>query len=690
MVLLAQVESFPGAAADNLVAPGLAVTMADPRPQASRLGSSALLPAGHDADSRNVRPRNRRLLSTENNDGNGNGDGGLLSAAKSTSSLFSSFSAATSRNASPGASVRSQINQETRSASNPPPGHGPRPPAGDALGLLETSLTQGWSSFQGFASSLISGESGTAQPGLPNGRPKPLKRDYTAESRNIPKAWGPSPQSDSRPGVNDVGAGSLAERQAALKAARMASVLESHEGVNGGLDVTGKYKRRTSDDLSASAIQQEATEDQLVYIHHVQPTNTYAGIVLKYRCREDAFRRTNGLWSRDIQWRKWLALPVDFCEVRGRACEPPFHLNKGNIDHLAPTPEPLSNQTRAGPATDSALSQGDFFSLSRTNSSKQTAETDDATEKPWTHVRWCSLDSFHQPVEIARISKKTIGYFPPRRKKSVQTVSSLSTPRHSLDASVTAGYLADSPDRGSAAPSSRRPSTLSSRPGKLGTPGSPSTSSRSRVDSAGTDNRPTWMRRPGGVGSMGRNARAPGPEQDIFNTWATRHLPGIAVNEYLPSISVMGSETAHLGFDRQQESEAAAIVESPFDDGQDLTSTSRQGSGLDRAAAQVETWLRGAFMKRPGTPQRRGAGNGCGGRDPGRANDPDLIELTDAGSDDGPMLGTSVGSGAGGPGGGLLDPTNTSSPIVTGRTSPGAAVPTSRGSSNFAKGHKSE
>jgi len=153
------------------------------------------------------------------------------------------------------------------------------------------------------------------------------------------------------------------------------------------------------------------------------------------------------------------------------------------------------------------------------------------------------------------------------------------------------------------------------------------------MNSDAGDTRPAWMRRPGGVGSMGRSVRAPGPEKDYLNTWAKKHLPGLAIDESLPSISVMGSETANFGF---RPGSSSGIVESPFDEGQDLSATSRQGSGLDRAAATVETWLRGAFAKSPGTPT-----SGARSRQPDVL---DLIELTDTNSDDG-RLSMSVGSG---------------------------------------------
>ncbi|CRK33448.1 hypothetical protein BN1708_001126, partial [Verticillium longisporum] len=607
--------------------------MAEYRRAPSRLGSSALLPAGHDADTTAVRPRNRRLISTDDN-----GDG-VLSTAKSSSSLFSSFNTLSSRNPSPLPFSRSDISSDHRSTSNPPDNRGQKARNNNALGLLESSLTQSWTSLQGFASSLITGETGAPQS---NGRQGRNQKGHTGRSRQLSNTWGPQPLSDARPSAQDIAAGSLAQRQAALKAVRTAAVLESHEGVNGGLDVAGKYKRRTSDEFGAETHQEEPQMDQLVYIHHVQPSDTYAGIVLRYRCREDALRRTNGLWSRDVQMRRWLALPVDACEIRGRPSEPPSRLHQG-VDFLAPTPDAkigakvvAGSHTRGNMSSEEARQQVDFFSLPKTQTPVDLAKSEDSGEPLWTHVRWVSLDSFPQPVEIARVSRKTIGYFPPRRKKSLHTASTMTTPRQSLDASAVMESYEDSPGRDSAL-SSRRLSTLSNRPVLSTTPGrSTSTSTRSRGGSTGTDSRPSWMRRPGGVGSMGKNARAPGPEKDYFNSWAKKHIPAIAIDEHLPSISVMGSETARIGFGKQQEQyDSSVIVESPFDEGQDLTTASKQGSGLDRAAAQVETWLRGAFARRP-SASTPGAGRPRGDR---QLDDLDLIELADATSEDGRLLG---------------------------------------------------
>ncbi|WYZ45457.1 hypothetical protein EsH8_VIII_000773 [Colletotrichum jinshuiense] len=599
----------------------------NPVGSASHMSSSALLPARHDAE---ARPRNRRLISTT--------DDSSAGPMERLSASFSALRAASSRDPSPLPSGQlSRDNSAKSSARSASAGNRRNNTAPDTSSFLDTSWSQGWASIQGLASSLLSGgsvhDAGYESDHRQGRRAgiNPLKRDYSTPPRMVPKDWGPAPPSTSRPGHRDIAAGSLAERDAALKAARTASVLESHDGVNGGLDVAGKYKRRNSDEVTRDTVQEEEVPDQLVYIHNVQPTDTYAGIVLKYRCREDAFRKANGLWSRDIQVRKWLAIPVEACETKGRPCDPPSHKGEA-VDLLAPTPEAKSAHGRLG-LTSTQSQQVDFFSLPITNGSTSELPKNEEEEPPWSHVRWVALDSLPNPVEIARVSRKSMGYFPPRRKKSLRSTSTLSTPRHSLDAAAIAAGLTESPEQ-VGRPSSRRQSNLSNRPNLPSTPGrSTPASSRSRMNSDAGDTRPVWMRRPGGVGSMGRSVRAPGPEKDYFNTWAKKHLPGIAIDESLPSISIMGSETANFGF---RPGSSSGIVESPFDEGQDILATSRQGSGLDRAAATVETWLRGAFTKSPGTPA-------LGGRSR-HPDDLDLIELTDTNSDDG-RLSTPAGGG---------------------------------------------
>jgi hypothetical protein len=481
------------------------------------------------------------------------------------------------------------------------PGSKKPPAGGELVQFLGDSWTQSWTSVQAFASTLISGSDGSSRATGPS-QPRPRRpRDSQAET------WGPPPPPAAR-AIDEVGAGSLSKRQDALRAAKTASVLESHEGVNGGLDITGRHKRRISDEIAPVDGQ---PEEQLVYVHKVESNDTYAGIILRYKCREDIFRKSNGLWSRDsVQTRRWLIIPVDACEIKGRPCEAPSWLRGFETNLLTSTPSVIEEASSANED-----SPRDYFSSAC--SSGANAKHGQTEELPWSHVRWVQIDSFRQPVEIVRVARRALGYFPPRRKKSIRTASPLSTPRQSSDLSSVAP---NSNER----PNPRRLSSLGGRPHVPGTP----LSSQSRTGSDATDNRPAWMRRPGGVGSMSRNVRAPGPDKDYFNSWARKHLPGLNIED-LPSMSVMGSETAHFGFNHG----ATSIVEGSFEDGRDTSFASRQGTGLDRAAAVVENWLRGALAKRPSTPLLGGRPRPRGMSADGDITD--LIELTDTTSEDG-------------------------------------------------------
>ncbi|KAK5660220.1 hypothetical protein OQA88_12754 [Cercophora sp. LCS_1] len=563
----------------------------------SSSSSSTLAPAARDPD---ARPRNRRLV-----------------ARGTTESSFSSPGQSPTRDASPIPAARIGSVTGRNDSSNEVARSRRKSPAASG-GFFQTSWTPSWASVTELASSLLPGASGNgSESGWGSSREVSQTRgpkrqsSYRDVSARRKDNWGPEPPTEARPRLQDVAAGSMAEREAALRAMRTASVLESHEGVNGGLDITGKFKKRNSDEILPGSAVREEIEEHLVYIHHVQPSDTYAGIVLKYKCREDAFRKANGLWSRDgIQVRKWLALPVDACEIRGRPCDGPTA--SGKVDLLARTPE--ETDPFGGPP---ATATGDFFTHSQSNGYLEPSE-----DRPWTHVRWVSIDSCPHPVEIARVPRKALGYFPPRRKKSVHTVSTLSTPRGSLDVPSIPEALG-SPASGSV--SSRRPSLLSStaRP-QLGS------NTRARVGSVGATGedqlKPAWMRRPGGVGSLNKSVRAPGPEKDYFNSWTKKHLPGLTMDS-LPSMSVMGSERARLGFAGDSN---VAIVESPFEDGRSASSAATggaaNGTGLDKAAQAIETWLRGAFAKRPGTPISGPKG---------RTEEGDLIELVEGASDDG-------------------------------------------------------
>ncbi|KAK4165891.1 Arv1-like family-domain-containing protein [Cladorrhinum sp. PSN259] len=574
--------------------------------------SSSQRMSTRDPDSASIRPRNRRHLNTRDD----------TDSSAATASPSRSPSRVNSLPAPHIGSVTGR-NNSTREVARTPA----RPNTSAGNGFLAASWAPSWASIQDLATSIIaSGEALiNGEPHRPSPRARGSNRQGGSRTNNKNDNWGPEPPTESRPRSDDIAAGSRAEREAALKARKTASVLESHEGVNGGLDFAGKFKKRSSDEDLRRTASHEAAE-HLVYIHRVQSTDTYAGIVLKYRCREDAFRKANGLWSRDnIQIRKWLMIPVDACEVKGRPCNAPLDPG-GKVDLLAKTPE------------EPTPFYHDFFSNSATNG-KPNSELSHDDDRPWTHLRWVSIDFHPHPVEVARVSRKALGYFPPRRKKSIHATSTTtaSTPRGSVDIpsfSLSEPAITERPPSSSSS-TARRPSLL--KTSHLPTVPEP----------AEEDERPEWMRRPGGVGSLGRSVRAPGPQKDYFNKWANKHLPGLNIDS-LPSMSVMGSERARFGFDSASAIDDSApsnmaIVESPFGEGGDTTVAAgkggNQGTGLDKAALAVETWLRGALERAesglrttPVSGPLRGGGP-SGGQDQQR--EVDLIELESTSDDRG-------------------------------------------------------
>ncbi|UKZ85485.1 uncharacterized protein TrAFT101_001344 [Trichoderma asperellum] len=472
------------------------------------------------------------------------------------------------------------------------------------------SWAQSWSSVQGLAASLLSVAENPGDMAQQRSHPQPEDNFASSLWNRIPSSVGGNASTSfkamgssilpSQRATNRIATGSSDQREAALKTAKRASVLENSQGFGGGIDISGRYKRRTSDEITSENSQ---PEEYLVYIHKILPTDTYAGIILRYKCLEDAFRKANGLWSRDsIQIRKWVIIPVDACEVRGRPCDPPLSNQHHNGTEL-----PLETSS----AITGAVTPETTSSSYPKSFSERAGQEDENTQReamPWSHVKWVKIDSLSEPVEIGRIARQKMGYFPPRRKKTGRTMSLSSSPRQSLETST---YSADQVER----PLSRRQSSIGDRPPLLER--RQSTHSHGDDDAIGA--RPAWMRRPGGVGSMGRNVRAPGPDKDYFNSWARKHLPGLHMDD-LPSMSVMGSEMARIGFDR----DLAGIVEGSFEEGGDTTSPLYQNNSLDKAASAVETWLRTAWSKRHmapliGNTPRPGS---SGGQDIG-----DLIEL---------------------------------------------------------------
>ena len=562
-----------------------------------------------------VRPRNRRLVSTEQElvvtSGTSTPSGSrAVSPIPSKHPSRTATRAGNKSNGRPvGGLVAPGVNIGGRSS---PQGFG---------GLWEGGWTSSWSALQGLASSVLGVDTEGENETLGRGDAVKKAKRIHAGPRKIPDSWGP--EGLPKKGEDLIGSGSVADRDAAVRQRRMRGVLEGREeDLNVRKDTNGNYKRRTSLEEAVRDGHQD-DEDALVYIHHVQPQDTLAGVILRYNCQPEVFRKANRFWPNDsIQIRKVVILPVDACSIKGRPCDPPLPDSRG-VDLLAPTPADEDPP---------AVNTGSTWPGSSPSQNGKSAEHPKVEEHPWTHVRWVLIDSSpsSKPVEIARMSRKTLGYFPPRRRKSQTTISTVSTPRGSSEfprMSQSLSQSSNDPSGSASSTPSRRTSNLGSRPSQSIT-GSyfppPSSSTRSRRESVGeAADRLGWMRGPGGVGTLGKNVRKPGPSQDALNAWAKKHIPGLAIDS-LPSVSLVGGESAHFGFGE----DLGSISEGPMRALRSGTATPNglgQGLGLENAAAAIEGWVRRLAIKGPGTPKLGG-----------RVESSDLIELLDGtGSDDG-------------------------------------------------------
>lgn len=613
----------------------------------TRSTSSPIRRGDSEGDIGGIRPRNRKV-------------GGLSAAPNQDQELLSASSAFSTPGGSRAVSPLPAKHPSRRTGRSPGAGNanesgsllGPPPRArstgasspilgggfggafsGLGLGKAEGGWLGSWNALQGLASSVLGGtEDGRPKSSGTNGTSGGRRKDTRPLPKKAPENWGPPVRQDT---IGEGSTAATAEREALVRAKKMTRVLEGRDEPTESRDTNGKFKLRSSIDEPRPESSQD-DEQALVYIHHVQNNDTLQGVILRYNCKPDVFRKANRFWPNDsIQVRKTVILPVDACTVKGRPCDPPdMNEPNGGVDLLAPTP--LYEE----PPLDGGVW-----------SNNGTSTEHDRNENGWIHVRWVLIDGSpnSKPVEIARMPRKTLGYFPPRRRKSQNTISTISTPRASLDfPASTITPITNMPD-GSLTPGGRRQSNLGqsthlSSSLNVGSyfPPSPMSSStrprRERRESVGeAADRMGWMRGPGGVGTL--NVRRPGPGNDGLNAWARKHFSTIAIDS-LPSTSIQGAEQAHFGFGNNEELSSIAEGTRYGYGGSEVrrelgTGTQGQGMGLENAAAAVEGWVRklgkvgvGNMGLRPGTPKggvQRGSGGGV-----------DLIELVDgAGSDDG-------------------------------------------------------
>lgn len=483
-----------------------------------------------------LRPRNRRLISLD-------GDG--LSATDSFSANKPQFvtpftsSSPSSRAISPVPSKHlSRPTELSRDRSRPrSSSRKPVEPNARSSQTLSSAFTSGlwetsWSSLQGVASNLLSRDTfGISRSQSPRRKRRPLE---AAQSRKNTDAaqWGPAGN-----GERQLGHGSQEDRLARLQAKKRENLLAA----NGLLvpDASGRYKRRDSEDRQASSAppDEQGDRDALVYLHHVKPDDTLAGVIIKYHCEPNTFRKANRFWPNDsIQVRTTVFLPVDACSVKGRKVPEPDstsnHLDDGQTEDFMRTPTNTRHPWSCSPESSEAKETP--FSSIPTSPSISVSGPD---EKPWKHDSWVMIDGFIEAVEIARLSRRSLGFFPPTRRKST-SFSDLDTPSASLDL----------PRKRSTDESNHRKESRSSSSSHFA----------------------HQLQGPGGVGTLGKGVHNPGPAQDGLNKLFAPHLPNVAPRASLDSMtstsSTAGIENvggAIEGWVRKLATKAAARVQSP-------------------------------------------------------------------------------------------------------------------------------
>lgn len=352
--------------------------------------------------------------------------------------------------------------------------------------------------------------------------------------------------------------GTKEDRRAKVEAQKRKTLLTANGHVTP--DTSGRYKRRDSDERNPAleAPGENDDRDALVYIHTVKPQDTLAGVMIKYNCDPNVFRKANRLWPNDsIQVRKTVVLPVDACGVKGRKIlEPEDSTAISGDGHSDILPTPTAIYPPWGETHHMSVDKETPFSSIPTSPSISVSLSS-PEEPPWKHDSWVMIEGFPNAVEIARLSRRTLGYFPRSRRKSL-SFSDLETPSASFD--LAPGSYQDTPP-----------------PRKI--------KSRSSSGSYFAHQ----LQGPGGVGTMGKNVKSPGPAQDGLNKLFAAHLPNVA-----PRASF---ESEHS------------------------TSSHGNGNGIENIGGAVEGWVRKLATKAAKTVQPPNPG--------GKSGIGDLIELSE-------------------------------------------------------------
>ncbi|PNS16335.1 Lon protease, mitochondrial [Sphaceloma murrayae] len=522
------------------------------------------------------------------------------------------ISSPTRKHSSRSTSILGQRRNDVTSAPRSTPDN--RTPPNNVSGNISIASLWGtsWSAIQGIANDLL-GEQGAPQQQQRTHRRKNSNAVPPGKLlvRPAVPSWGPSNSSIATPS-SYIATGSREEREALVRAQKRKDLLS---GASSSYpDSLGKFKRRTSDEGISASAPPGANEDRdaLVYLHNVRPEDTLAGITIRYGCSANVLRKANRMWPNDnVQVKKILTLPVDACTVKGKRVSESeadllFEPDQKQTD-TSDLPTPKANGATAHKRTDSTTS-----SLSeRPPPSVRSSNAE--SEPPWTHDSWVMLPNAVKPTEIARLPRKTLGYFPPARRKS-QSYSDRDTPSTSLDINRQAYF--DNPSPNAMASMSPLRADAPQRPRRP-----------RRTSNASNGYFPSYLSGPGGVGTMARDVRSPGPAQDSLNKFFAAKLPNVAPppnqqNLYLPDIPTYSDNPSRAS--------------SPYPGGSGLgsgTLTPNTAQGLENVGAAIEGWMRKmASRAQSARDQSDGAAGAKLGVPPigGPSGIGDLIEMADS------------------------------------------------------------
>jgi hypothetical protein len=471
------------------------------------------------------------------------------------------------------------------------------------VGRRPSSLWDPWSSIQGVASSLLGGGENSTSMARKGSIKTPvwMKQDARFKTTTAISEWGP----DGETKISH--SGSIEDRQAIVQAKKREALLLSC--TQEGKDKLGHIKRKASYDAAADMTSPglDTSSDALVYKHKVQPQDTMAGVTIKFSCQPEAFRKVNRFWPNDnIQTRKHVLLPVDACSVRGRKLDDATslellttQLNNVELDSSKRSISPRAQQ----------------FSSIDLSPMVATPKLISSNEEDYIHDSYVILPAFPEPVEILRIPRKSLGYFPRARRKSAHRApdSMASTPKTSFD--MLRHPPTHAAQQAAAALNTNLQQSLSSNPSSARS-SRLSTSTRARSSSTtstttSNSNNGWILRGPGGVGTL-RGLRSevsrPGPAEDQLNQKFAHYFPSLVLQS--------DQEDAATGSNnRPPRSRTNTVSRSPYRSGprastDSIRSTRSNSSTFGAGVSGVESFVRklATAGKRPDLP-RSSSGN---------------------------------------------------------------------------------